>query len=415
MAGATMVPARPEGHREPSYLADLIRREGVTMAHFVPSMLQLFVDEPEMDGCTSLRYVICSGEALPAPLQDRFLARLPSAELHNLYGPTEAAVDVTAWRCRAGDATVPIGAPVANTRVYVLDDPGLPVPTGVPGELFLGGVQVARGYLGRPSLTAERFVPDAFSSAPGARLYRTGDRARWRADGNVEYLGRLDGQVKVRGFRVETGEVEAALADHPRVRDAVVVARTDAAGEVRLVAYVAADGEAPSANELRAHLQTRLPEPMVPSAFVALAALPLSPNGKVDRRALPEPDAAPTAGRALLPPDGELETEIAALWCELLGISAVSAEDNFFDLGGHSLLVARVHRRLREKMPTLSVVDLFRHPTVRSLAAFLRGGAEADAAVTDEGREAGAQRRDLKQRQKDLLARRQAAAAEGTS
>ncbi|HET6763310.1 MAG TPA: phosphopantetheine-binding protein, partial [Longimicrobiaceae bacterium] len=274
----------------------------------------------------------------------------------------------------------------------------------------LGGVQVARGYLGRPGLTAERFVPDAFSATPGARLYRTGDRARWRADGQVEYLGRLDGQVKIRGFRVETGEIEAALALHPRVRDAVVIVRTDGADGPRLVAYVAADGEAPAAGELRAHLQTRLPEPMVPASFVVLPALPLSPNGKVDRRALPDPEPAHAAG-ALVPPDGELETEIAALWAELLGIASVGAEDNFFDLGGHSLLVARVHRRLRERMPSLTVVDLFRHPTVRSLAAFLRDGAAGDAAVTDEARETGAQRRDLKARQKELLARRQGAAA----
>jgi amino acid adenylation domain-containing protein len=407
MAGATMVPARPEGHREPAYVAELIERERVTVAHFVPSMLQLFADEPAAARCTSLRHVVCSGEALPAKLADRLLEILPGTELHNLYGPTEAAVDVTAWRCRAGDESVPIGWPVANTRVYVLDDGGLPLPAGVPGELYLGGVQVARGYLGRPALTAERFVPDAFSPTPGARLYRTGDRARRRADGQVEYLGRLDGQVKIRGFRVETGEVEAALAAHPRVRDAAVVARSDASGDVRLTGYVACDGEAPASAELRAWLQGRLPEPMVPAAFVALPALPLSPNGKVDRRALPLPET-PARGAVLLPPSGDTEREIAALWGELLGIGEVGAEDNFFDLGGHSLLVAKVHRRLRDRAPGLTVVDLFRHPTVRSLAVFLDNGA-GDTAAADEGRGAGEQRRGMQARQKELLARRRAA------
>ncbi|HET6230939.1 MAG TPA: non-ribosomal peptide synthase/polyketide synthase, partial [Longimicrobiaceae bacterium] len=381
MAGATMVPARPEGHREPSYLADLIRREGVTVAHFVPSMLQLFVDEPEMDGCTSLRYVVCSGEALPAPLQDRFLARLPRTELHNLYGPTEAAVDVTAWLCRAGDAVVPIGAPVANTRVYVLDEAGLPLPTGVPGELYLGGVQVARGYLGRPSLTAERFVPDPFSATPGARLYRTGDRTRWRADGNVEYLGRLDGQVKIRGLRIELGEIEAALAAEPGVGDAVVLAREDVPGTRRLVGYVTpADADVAA---LRAALAARLPDYMVPSAIVTLGEMPLSPNGKVDRKALPAPEA-PVATDGDAEPRTEAERILAGIWSGLLGLEKVGIHDNFFAVGGDSILSIQVISRAAQAGLKLTPKQIFQHQTIAALAAVAVSTAGA-ASTAEQG------------------------------
>ncbi|HEV7589387.1 MAG TPA: amino acid adenylation domain-containing protein, partial [Longimicrobium sp.] len=289
--GATLVMARPGGHRDPLYLQEEIERRGVTTLHFVPSMLQPFVETADPARCATLTRVICSGEALPAALVDRFHARFPSTvTLHNLYGPTEAAVDVSWWACERGTSAniVPIGRPVWNTRLYVLDTALRLAPAGVPGELYIGGVQVARGYLGRPALTAERFVPDPFATGAGARLYRTGDRVRQRADGALEYLGRLDFQVKIRGFRIELGEIESVLRRHPDVRECAVVARGDA-GEARLVAYVVG---AADADELRAHLQRSLPEHMVPAAFVALDALPLSPNGKLDRRALPAPDFA---------------------------------------------------------------------------------------------------------------------------
>ncbi|HEX7240969.1 MAG TPA: amino acid adenylation domain-containing protein, partial [Longimicrobiaceae bacterium] len=293
MTGARLVLARPEGHRDPEYLSELIEREGVTTLHFVPSMLQAFLEAGEPERCGSVRRVVCSGEALSPEVAGRFHGRLPGAELHNLYGPTEAAVDVTYHACVPGEATIPIGRPVANTRIHVLDPWMGPVPAGVPGELYIGGVQVGRGYHGRPELTAERFVPDPFSTEAGARLYRTGDRARWLATGEVEYLGRTDHQVKVRGFRIEPGEIESVLLRDPRVRECAVVAREDAPGDRRLVAYlVPADGEAPDADALRAVLHAAVPEYMVPSAFVLLDALPLTPSGKTDRRALPAPGGA---------------------------------------------------------------------------------------------------------------------------
>ncbi|RKH54315.1 non-ribosomal peptide synthetase, partial [Corallococcus llansteffanensis] len=295
MTGARLVLARPGGHQDPAYLTRLIADAGVTTLHFVPSMLQVFLEEPGLEACTSLRQVVCSGEALPLELAERCLRRLPWAGLHNLYGPTEAAVDVTSHACVRGESrrSVPIGRPVANTQIRLLDAHLEPVPVGVPGELFIGGVQVGRGYLGRPELTAERFIPDGFSDTPGARLYRTGDVARWLPDGAIEYLGRADFQVKVRGLRIELGEIEATLEQHPSVQQAVVVAREEVAGDKRLVAYVVRSGGtgAVDVTGLRSHLHEKLPEYMVPSAFVVLDALPLTPSGKVDRKALPAPEA----------------------------------------------------------------------------------------------------------------------------
>ncbi|MBV9774839.1 MAG: amino acid adenylation domain-containing protein, partial [Gemmatimonadetes bacterium] len=368
MTGARLVMARPEGHRDPAYLRDVVEREGVTMLHFVPSMLQHFVEAAGAERCRSLRRVICSGEALPPALVERFHERFsPSVELHNLYGPTEAAVDVTHWACERGGAVrvVPIGRPVWNTRLYVLDGSGEPVPVGVPGELHIGGVQVARGYLGREELTAEKFVPDPFSSEEGARLYRTGDRARWRSDGALEYLGRLDGQVKVRGFRIEPGEIESVLRRHLRITDCAVLAREDTPGERRLVAYVVGSADA---GELREHLRAGLPEYMVPSAFVSLDTLPLTPNGKLDRRALPAPEYG-CAGGAYVAPRSPTEEVLAGIWAEVLGLERVGAHDRFFELGGHSLLATRVVSRIREVLGAeLPLRALFEGPTVAELA-----------------------------------------------
>ncbi len=312
LAGATLVVARPGGHQDPAYLVQLIREQRITTLHFVPSMLQVFLEAPGVPALGTVRQVFASGEALPAELARRCHARLAAAELHNLYGPTEAAVDVTAWRVERGArrSTVPIGRPVANTSIHLLDAAFGLVPIGVAGELAIGGVQPARGYLNRPELTAEKFVPDPAAGArgvPGARMYRTGDLARRLADGSVEFLGRLDHQVKIRGFRIELGEIEAALAAHPAVREAVVAARAGGSGETlgdrRLVAYVVTDGgPAPALEELRCFLAQRLPEHMLPSALTLVAAMPLTPSGKIDRRALaamPAPMA--TAARAPVP------------------------------------------------------------------------------------------------------------------
>jgi amino acid adenylation domain-containing protein len=369
LAGARLVLARPGGHREPRYLAGLIARRRVTTAHFVPSMLQAFLDEDDLEGCRCLRRVLCSGEALPVALQERFFSRLP-AELHNLYGPTEASVDVTSWACRPGEPrpTVPIGRPIANNRAYVLDDSLRPVPVGVAGELHLGGVGPARGYLNRPGLTAEKFIPDSFSDIPGARLYRTGDLARWLPDGNLEFLGRRDGQVKVRGNRIELGEIESVLAQHPGVRQAAVAVREDVPGNQRLVAYcVAANGAVPQSGDLRGFLQGKLPEYMVPAAFVPLGDLPLTPSGKLDRKSLPAP--ADTAADTHVAPRTPDEEALAGIWAEVVGRERVGVRDNFFDLGGHSLLAARllaaVEKRWGRRLP---LADLFRHPTVEGLA-----------------------------------------------
>jgi amino acid adenylation domain-containing protein/non-ribosomal peptide synthase protein (TIGR01720 family) len=395
MAGARLAVARPGGHRDPEYLCEEIEREGVTTLHFVPSMLQPFVETAGPGRCPTLTRVICSGEALSPVQAERFHDRFAApAALHNLYGPTEAAVDVTHWACpRARQETVPIGRPVWNTRLYVLDAALRPVPTGVPGELYIGGVQVARGYLGRPALTAERFVPDPFARDSGARLYRTGDRARRRADGAIEYLGRLDAQVKIRGFRIEPGEVEAALGRHPGVRECAVVVREDAPGDRRLAAYVVGTAQA---DELRAHLLRVLPEYMVPAAFVALGTLPLTSNGKLDRRALPAPER-PARG-APAPPRSQVEERVAAVWREVLGVSEVGVHDNFFELGGNSLLLVRVHGELRGLKDGLRVVDLFRYPTLEALGAYLGDEAPRDEGTAARGRSRGAERRAAWQR-----------------
>jgi amino acid adenylation domain-containing protein len=365
MVGARLVMARPDGHRDPAYLVEVIRREGITVAHFVPSMLQLFLEHPEAERCTGLLRVPVSGEAVSAALVRQFHQRLPGVGMYNQYGPTESG-EVTEWACDAGAERVSIGRAIHNSTVYVLDRAGEPVPVGVAGELFIGGVAVARGYLGRPRLTAERFVPDPFGE-PGARLYRTGDLCRWLADGTLEYLGRTDFQVKVRGFRVELGEIEARLVSHPGVRETVVLALEDGAGGKRLVAYFV--GEALESEALRAHLAEQLPEFMVPAAFVRLDAFPVTPNGKLDRRALPAPDADAFAARAYEAPLGEVEETLAAIWAELLRMERIGRRDDFFALGGHSLLATRLVSRVRQVFGVeVPLRSLFERPTVAELA-----------------------------------------------
>nr|WP_281063264.1 amino acid adenylation domain-containing protein [Ancylobacter gelatini] len=370
ISGASLVVAPPEAHRDPRAIATLIREEGVTTAHFVPSMLAAFLAEPAAKGVRLAR-VFCSGEELPAELRDRF-HRTVVAELHNLYGPTEAAVDVSYWPASAEDAShpVPIGFPVWNTRLYVLDDANRPQPPGVAGHLYLAGVQLARGYLGRPDLTAERFVPDPF--VPGERMYKTGDLASWRSEGAVVYLGRSDHQIKIRGLRVELGEIEAAVMSAGLVRQAAIIAREDQPGAQRIVAYVVADG-APDIERLRAHVAARVPDYMVPSAFVALEALPVTSNGKLDRSALPAPDFAGTGGRH---PATATERRLAELFAEQLGVSdEMSAEDDFFSLGGDSLQAVALLLRVRELFghdPGLGA--LFSHPSIAALAALIDAG-----------------------------------------
>lgn len=374
LTGARLIFARPGGHRESAYLAALIQQQQITTLHFVPPMLQVFLTEPAARQCRSLCRVICSGEALPYDLQQRFFEVFPDVELHNLYGPTEAAIDVTFWRCDPNSPrkSVPIGRPIANTQTYVLDAAMQPTPIGVPGELYLGGVNLARGYLNRPDLTAEKFVPDPFSGKPEARLYKTGDLVRYWPDGALEYLGRLDHQVKIRGFRIELGEIETALATHPAIREVVVLAREDQPGDKRLVAYlVAAQTPAPTTQELRQFLQATLPEHMIPAAFVFLDAMPLNPNGKIERRALPIPELAGAADHYVAPRT-PTEQILADIWAEILGMARVGIHDNFFDIGGHSLMATQAISRIREQFGVeLPLRVLFEVEDIAALAETL--------------------------------------------
>ncbi|HWI72313.1 MAG TPA: amino acid adenylation domain-containing protein, partial [Baekduia sp.] len=380
LTGATLVVAAAGAHRDPQALAQIITTNNVDTMHFVPSMLAAFVAEPAAATCTSLRRVITSGEALGGDLARKVYATLPHVELHNLYGPTEAAVDVTHWPCDPrGEATIPIGHPIWNTDTYVLDAALQPCPPGVIGELYLGGVQLADGYRGSPALTGERFVADPHGP-PGSRMYRTGDLARRRPDGALEYHGRTDQQVKVRGVRIEPGEVEAALLRHPSVAQAAVIAREDRPGDVRLVAYVVLDERAPAEPAaLRRHAAALLPDAMVPSVVVALDALPVGPSGKLDRRALPAPEVNAPGGVGRAPGDPR-EQALCELFAEALGVARVGPDDGLFDLGGHSLLAARLAGRIREALGVdLTIGALFAAPTPAALAARLRDGARGDA------------------------------------
>jgi len=373
-AGATAVIARPGGHRDPRYLADTITEHRITAVDFVPSMLELFLDEPAAQKCTTLTRVTVGGEALTADLVDRFRNTLPHTALHNLYGPTETAVDVLGWTADRGP--VALGTPGWNVAAYVLDDHLAPVPDHTPGELYLAGAQLAHGYHNQPGLTAHRFTANPF--VPGTRMYRTGDLARWRTTPTgtpvLDYLGRTDDQIKLRGVRIEPSDVEAILAAHPAVGSARVVVRGG-----RLVAYYLADGDDPGADALRAHASAALPSHMVPSAFVTLDAFPLTPSGKLDRGALP--DAAPlAAGR---PPTTERHRRLCALFGDILGTPVGSIDADFFELGGHSLLLVRLASALRREFPgladALSVATLMVAPTVAAVDAVLSGESDGSA------------------------------------
>jgi amino acid adenylation domain-containing protein len=372
------VVVQPEPGRaaEGESLAEQIRRHDVTHLQCTPSLASILIAESGVEALAGLERILLGGEALPADLAAQIRSVLPDG-LINMYGPTETTV-WSATHAVDADGTVPIGRPIANTRVYVLDGALRAQPAGVPGELLIGGAGVTRGYLGRPGLTAERFVPDAFASEPGARMYRTGDRARWRADGALEYLGRLDAQVKVRGFRIEPGEIEAVLRAHPAVADCVVVARAASAGDTRLVVYVVGSADA---DEVRVHLRQSLPDYMVPAHVVTLDALPLTPNGKLDRRALPAPsDSEPAA--EYVAPRTPAEEVLAGIFAAVLGVDRIGAHDDFFSLGGHSLLATRVISRVRDAFGIdLPLRVMFEAPAVDALAKRVEALARADAGV----------------------------------
>ncbi|ENC9778042.1 TPA: non-ribosomal peptide synthase/polyketide synthase [Pseudomonas aeruginosa] len=380
MSGARLVVAAPGDHRDPAKLVALINREGVDTLHFVPSMLQAFLQDEDVVSCTSLKRIVCSGEALPADAQQQVFAKLPQAGLYNLYGPTEAAIDVTHWTCmEEGKDAVPIGRPIANLACYILDGNLEPVPMGVLGELYLAGRGLARGYHQRPGLTAERFVASPFVA--GERMYRTGDLARYRADGVIEYAGRIDHQVKLRGLRIELGEIEARLLEHPWVREAAVLAVDGR----QLVGYVVLESESGDWREtLAAHLATSLPEYMVPAQWLALEQMPLSPNGKLDRKALPAPEVS-VAQAGYSAPRNAVERTLAEIWQDLLGIERVGLDDNFFSLGGDSIVSIQVVSRARQAGLQLSPRDLFQHQNIRSLAL----AAKAGAATAEQGPASG--------------------------
>ncbi|ROM87481.1 non-ribosomal peptide synthetase [Pseudomonas brassicacearum] len=378
ITGATLVVARPDGHRDPAYLSRLIQQEQVTTLHFVPSMLRAFVEEPSLADCHSLRQVFASGEALPVDLVRRFMGQHPAA-LVNLYGPTEAAIDVSVWRCSVDDTIVPIGKPIANLRLYILDETLQPLPIGSIGELYIGGVGVARGYLKRPDLTKERFLASPFID--GDRLYRTGDRCRFLADGNIEYLGRLDHQVKLRGQRIELGEIDAVLLAQDGVRDAATVLL-----DQRLVSFWCGDADEAA---LRSALGASLPAHMLPGLFVQLERLPLNSNGKLDRKALaalPLPQSQ--RERPHTAPGNATEAVLCEVFSEVLACDCVSVDDHFFQLGGHSLLATRLVSRVRERLGVaLPLALVFAQPTVAALAEHLRAALPGES-ITPQPRPA---------------------------
>ena len=380
MFGARIVVAEPGGHRRPDYLKQLIHDRGVTTLHFVPSMLAVFLEEDDLRShCVPVRQVFCSGEALPFSLVEAFAEAL-DAKLHNLYGPTEAAIDVSYWPCRTDypGRVVPIGRPIANTQLLVLDRHLEIQPIGVPGELCIGGVNLAEGYHGKPDLTRAAFVDSPYPQITGPRIYRTGDLARYRADGQLEYLGRLDNQVKLRGFRIELGEIEAVVRRAPGVRDAAVVVH-DSAGRQVLVAYVVA-GPGYTEAAVRDAAKQQLPEFMVPQIVIGIPKIPTTPNGKLDRRALPDP-AAHRGDTAVAAARTPAERVVAELWGLALGLTEVDVETNFFALGGDSITGVRIVGELRGRGYGVEIPDLFAHPTVRGLAARLtdRPAADGDA------------------------------------
>ncbi|HWV14493.1 MAG TPA: amino acid adenylation domain-containing protein [Cellvibrio sp.] len=376
ISGSKLIMAKPGGHKETGYLIDLINQHQITYTHFVPSMLYLFLLEADQQKCPSLVRILASGEAVSKDLEQRFVKAFPDVELWNLYGPTEAAIHVTYWLCGRGDAssTVPIGYPLTNTRLYVVDESLKLQPPGVPGELLLAGVQVARGYVNRPDLTQDRFIADPFVQDYPGRVYRTGDLVRMRDDGVVEYIGRNDFQVKLRGQRIELGEIEAVISQYPGVTQSVVLAREDRANDQRLVAYLMTqDGSAPDNQALRDHLRLSLPDYMVPSHFVVLEKFPLTSSGKVDRKLLPAPVLGEVDEASFALPENAIEEQLVEIWREILGLEKVGATNDFFELGGHSLLGTQMFARVKNLFGVnIGLRKLFEAPTIRQLAAVIQ-------------------------------------------
>ncbi|MBD2521399.1 non-ribosomal peptide synthetase [Nostoc sp. FACHB-133] len=380
LVGGQLLIAEPGGHTDSAYLLRLIAQQQVTTVQLVPSLLQMLLEQGGIETCHSLKHVFCGGEVLPVTLQEGLLSKL-DVNLHNLYGPTEACIDATFWNCQREiyPQLVPIGRPIDNTQIYILDQNLQLVPVGVPGELHIGGAGLAKGYLNRPELTQEKFIPNPFedsaalasprASLGGSRLYKTGDLARYLPDGNIEYLGRIDNQVKIRGFRIELGEIEAALSQHSDVQTSVVIVREDIPGNKRIVAYIVPQPQiTPIVSVLRSFLKEKLPDYMVPSAIVTLESLPLTPNGKIDRRALPQPEARTGIESNLVAPHTPIEEKLAQIWTQVLRVEQIGIHDNFFELGGDSILSIQIISRAKVAGIKLTVKQLFANQTIAQLA-----------------------------------------------
>ncbi|QYX31215.1 non-ribosomal peptide synthetase [Sphaerospermopsis torques-reginae] len=379
LTGGQLIVAEKGGHQDSAYLLKLISEQQVTVLQLVPSLLQMLLEQRGIENCKSLKHIFCGGEALSVELKQSLLSKL-NVNLHNLYGPTETCIDATFWNCKnkhnqqSNQQIVPIGSPIANTQTYILDSHLQRVPIGIPGELYIGGMGLARGYFQRPELTAEKFIPHPFSNEPGARLYKTGDLVRYLPDGNIEFLGRIDHQVKIRGFRIELGEIEAVLSQHPDILNAVVVTTIDSSGSKSLIAYLVTQKQQLIASgALRDFLTAKLPDYMIPSSFVILDHLPLTPNGKLDRKAL----SALNVNRNIdvaqhISPRTPLEYQLVEIWEEMLKVNPIGVTENFFDLGGHSLLAIRLIAAIEQKLNfNLPVVSLFREGTIEKIAALL--------------------------------------------
>jgi amino acid adenylation domain-containing protein len=371
ISGARLIIAEPQKQKESSYIKQIIETERISLVHFVPSILDVFINDlNEQDVFPSVKFVLCSGEALKSSHVEAFKNKLPDIELHNLYGPTEAAIEVThqSLQVLKSKRLVPIGKPLANTQIHILNAAGKMVPIGVAGEIHIGGKQVARGYWKNDSLTNEKFIKDPFTESKKARLYKTGDTGRWLPDGSIEYLGRNDDQVKIRGFRIELGEIETLLEKEETIKQAIVLAKEDHTGNKRLVAYLVVDNQFDKELTIR-HLRKQLPEYMLPSIWVQIESIPVNSNGKVDKKALPEPDMGENLYHKFVAPESEIEVQIANIWKGLLNLEEISVHDNFFDLGGHSLMALRIISAIRKQLRTeIEIIDLVNNPTVYGLS-----------------------------------------------
>ncbi|HVF92150.1 MAG TPA: amino acid adenylation domain-containing protein, partial [Blastocatellia bacterium] len=385
ITGARVVMARPGGQRDARYLVETMSAQNITTLQLVPTMMKVLLDEAGLEDCKDMRLAFCGGEALPIELRQRMRERL-GIGLHNLYGPTEASIDAACGRSTASglQGMAPIGRPLSNVQVYVLDGHLEPVPLGVAGEIMIAGAGLARGYVNEPAMTADRFIPDPHSALPGARMYRTGDIGRYRADENLDYLGRKDQQVKLRGYRIEMAEIEAALEQDPAVKEAAVILHAREPEDKLLAAYVVSrNGESIVTADLRKRLKEKLPEFMVPSLFIEIESMPVGPSGKVDRLALPSIDRVnPESDRRFRPPRNAIEEVLAAIWEQVLGIEQVGTDDNFFDLGGHSLNATQVISRVREALKVdLPLRALFEAPTISSLGRAIEAARGAASGV----------------------------------